>query len=702
MIQGPGQFGNEPPTLEFQQPTDNLAVGQGAPFLIGWQDDDRDDNASISFLLVNTATNVVVHLVSGLEENDATWRLARHGPNRLREKPPRPLLATFVDQFKSLLILILFGAAVIAWTIGAWRDAIVIMIVTLLNALLGFSQEYRAERSLGALKQLLAVHARVRRQGETQEIPANELVPGDIVLLEAGDRVPADGRLLTAESMEIDESSLTGESQPVSKRAGEVLNGDTPVSERSNMAFMNTMVNRGRGELAVTGTGMRTEIGRVAEALSASEEPPTPLQIQLDRLGKRLSIVAGGFVAAILGLSLLSGRHWGEALMEAIALAVATVPEGLPAVATVTLAIGMQRMARNRAIVKRLAAVEALGCTTVIGADKTGTLTLNQMTARAFTFGGRRYTVTGEGYRVNGAIRIDRGGAPAEGAEPDAEPGELSALLLPLALCNDSALHDGRVLGDPMEGALLVLAEKGGVDRERAAEATPRIAQVPFDAGHKFMATFHRDGDAVRLYVKGAPEAIMARSAHVLNADGERPLDDTGRGRLDEENAHLAERQMRVLAVASREIPSEGFVPEGDLWRYLEGLTLLGLVGLLDPPRPEVKAAIERCQQAGIEVKMITGDQGATAVAIARELGLGERVMTGAELDGLDPARAADEIARTGVFARVTPVHKLTIVEALQSRGEIVAMTGDGVNDAPALKKAHIGVAMGRSGTEVA
>ncbi|MEE8555897.1 MAG: HAD-IC family P-type ATPase, partial [bacterium] len=318
----------------------------------------------------------------GLEENDATWRLARHGPNRLREKPPRPLLATFVDQFKSPLILILFGAAVIAWTIGAWRDAIVIMIVTLLNALLGFSQEYRAERSLGALKQMLAVHARVRRQGEAQEIPANELVPGDIVLLEAGDRVPADGRLLTAESMEIDESILTGESQPVSKRAGEVLNGDTPVSERSNMAFMNTMVNRGRGELAVTGTGMRTEIGRVAEALSASEEPPTPLQIQLDRLGKRLSIVAGGFVAAILGLSLLSGRHWGEALMEAIALAVAAVPEGLPAVATVTLAIGMQRMARNRAIVKRLAAVEALGCTTVIGSDKTGTLTLNQMTAR--------------------------------------------------------------------------------------------------------------------------------------------------------------------------------------------------------------------------------------------------------------------------------------------------------------------------------
>jgi len=568
----------------------------------------------------------------------------------------------------------------------------VMLIVTFINACLGLFQEYRAEQSLGALKQMLAVHARVRRNGQVIDVPAETLVPGDVVVLDAGARMPADGKLVVAESMEVDESSLTGESHPVAKDSRKVLPEEAALGERINHGFMNTMVTRGRGEMLVTATGMETEIGKLAEALAESEEPPTPLQVQLDGLGKRLATIGLGFVVLILGLGLWNAVPWKDALLQAIALAVATVPEGLPAVVTVTLALGMSRMARNRAIVKRLAAVETLGCTTVICSDKTGTLTLNQMTARAFMFQGRRFRVTGEGYQTNGAVQAEDGGAV-----PDLAP-----MLFPFALCNDSRLSDGKVLGDPMEGALLVLAAKAGMDRDRSAEAQPRVGEVPFDADHKFMATFHRVGTEVVLYVKGAPEALAARSVSVLFPGGIQPLEGGAKRLLDAENARLAGQQLRVLAAATRSFPAASFDGKGDLWKYLEKLTIMGLVGLMDAPRPEVKPAVDNCRQAGIAVKMITGDQRDTAVAIARELGIGDGGITGAELDQVPQEQAAETIQRTSVFARVTAAHKMKIVEALQAGRHVVAMTGDGVNDAPALKKAHIGVAMGLSGTEVA
>ncbi|MBI4081732.1 MAG: cation-transporting P-type ATPase [Candidatus Lambdaproteobacteria bacterium] len=648
------------------------------------------------------STELGVEHALGLEGAEAAARLARHGPNRLPEKPPRPLILLFVDQFKSLLILILAVAAVFAAAVGDLKDAIVIMVVTLLNALLGFYQEHRAEQSLEALKKMLPLRARVRREGRTAEVAAETLVPGDIVLLEPGDRVAADGRLVLSQTLEIDESSLTGESRPAEKDAKALAAEPAPLAERANMAYMNTMVTRGRGELMVTATGHHTEMGRIAQALAETTEPPTPLQVQIDHLGKRLAAVAGIFIAMILALGLYTGKGLFDAVLEAIALAVAAVPEGLPAVVTVTLALGMRRMARNRAIVKRLAAVETLGSTTVICSDKTGTLTLNQMTARAFFHGGRRFKVTGEGYLPEGEILIDAGvrGLGRAGELPDLGP-----MLRPIVLCNDSNVRRGGVLlGDPTEGALVVLAAKGGITRRALERTMPRVAEIPFDSAHNLMATFHPDGEGESVYVavKGAPEALLRRCSHWLTTQGRQPFDGAAREALLAENAHLAGQQLRVLAVASRRLPADGFDPAADLWPHVQGLTLLGLVGMIDPARPEAAEAIRLCRQAGIQVKMITGDQKITAMAIALHLGLPGQVLTGEELQAMDTAQLAGVIDQVAVFARVAPAHKVRIVEALKARGHVVAMTGDGVNDAPALKSAHIGVAMGKGGTEVA
>ncbi|MEW5890330.1 MAG: cation-translocating P-type ATPase [Pseudomonadota bacterium] len=627
----------------------------------------------------------------GLTAAQARERLAQFGVNRLTERPPRPLWATFLDQFKSLLVLVLLAAAVIAGAIGDLKDMAVILAVVLANAALGLHQEHRAESSLAALRKMLARRARVRREGRKLEVPADELVPGDLVLLEAGDKVPADGRILAAHSLEVDESALTGESQPVGKHANALSGRDTPLAERLNMVFMNTVVTRGRAEMVVTATGMRTEMGRIAGMMAAAEEGPTPLQRQLDRLGKRLALIAGLVVALIFALALYQGEPLARAAMTAITLAVAAIPEGLPAVVTVTLALGMQRMARRRAIVKRLAAMETLGCTTVICSDKTGTLTLNQMTVRACFFRGRRFAVSGEGYRPVGEIKAEDGAALPE----------LAPLLLPAALCNDSRIADGEAVGDPTEAALQALAAKGGIDPERTGEALPRVAEIPFDSAHKFMATFHLDGDSVRIFVKGAPDVLMARSARVLLGD-EVPLDEAARSLVQRENERMAAQALRVLGVASRTLPAARFHAADDLFRYVENLCFVGLVGLMDPPRPEAKEAIALCRAAGIEVKMITGDQPATAQAIARELGLAGECMTGAELAALAHRDMAARIDSVAVFARVAPEHKVRIVQALKARGHVVAMTGDGVNDAPALKTADIGVAMGVTGTEVA
>jgi Ca2+-transporting ATPase len=633
-----------------------------------------------------------VEPAQGLSLAEAARRLAHYGPNKLAEKPPISPLKLLVDQVKSFLILLLFGASLLAAAIGHYRDAVVILVVTAINSLLGFFQEYRAEQSLAALKRMLALHPHVRRGGEIVSIAADEMVPGDIVRLETGDRIAADGRLVEAFGLEIDESALTGESFPVSKRVDALADAEAPLADRTNMVYMNTVVTRGRGWFVVTATGRQSEMGRLAGVLAEEEEGDTPLQIQLDGLGKRLSAIAGVIIAVIFMLGLWRGTKLADVVLNAIALAVAAIPEGLPAVVTVTLALGMQRMVRQRAIVKRLAAVETLGCTTVICSDKTGTLTMNQMTVRAGFYRGRRFTVTGEGYRPDGQILLEDGGQGQ-----DWEP-----LLFPMALCNDSNVQEGRLIGDPTEGALLTLALKGGVVRDDVILAKPRIAEIPFDSDRQYMATYHADGNHVHVHVKGAPETLLSRCDTWLAPDGVQPVDDALRTRLGAENAALADQGLRVLALASATLPNAQFDPGADLPGLLHGLTFVGLAGLMDPPRAEVREAVALCHRAGIQVKMITGDQRETARAIANALGLEGGVITGPELDRLEADELAGQIESLAVFARVTPEHKMKIVRSLKARRHVVAMTGDGVNDAPALKIADIGVAMGHSGTEVA
>ena len=641
---------------------------------------------SLSALAVDAGT--------GLRGDEVAARTRRHGENRLAEAPPRSVWRSFADQFASLLILVLLGAAALAAAVGDYVEALVILVVVFLNAALGFWQEHRAEATLAELKQMLAPVARVRRGGELREVAAAELVPGDIVLLAAGDRVPADGRLIeTHGGVEIDESALTGESQPVAKEARTTAEEGAPLAERPNMAFMNTVVTRGRAGMVVTAIGMGTEMGRVSDLLAGTETDPTPLQRQLDVLGRKLTLIAGVVIAVIFALGLGRGDPLVETLITSIALAVAAIPEGLPAVVTVTLAIGMHRMARRRALVKRLAAVETLGCTTVICADKTGTLTMNRMTVRAVYGAGQRFRVTGGDHGGDGSIEAEGGAAAALHG----------SVLRPAVLANDSRLDGERVVGDPMEGALLVLGARAGLDVEAERRTSPRLGEVPFASAHKFMATFHRDGDVVRVCVKGALDVLLGRAARMLGPDGrEEPLDESARAAWAAESERLAGNAMRVLALATREIPADRFDPAGELADQVDELTLVGLLGLIDPPRPGVRDSIALCRKAGIGVKMITGDHRTTASAIARELGLEGEVIEAGELGELDEAALASRLDGAAVFARVTPEDKVRIVRLLKARGNVVAMTGDGVNDAPALKQADIGVAMGASGTAVA
>jgi Ca2+-transporting ATPase len=628
---------------------------------------------------------------SGLSSIEAANRQAKYGPNRLEETPPRSRWLLLLDQFKGVLILVLIGAAMLAAAIGDLADAAVILVVVVINAVLGFSQEHRAEKSLAALKKMLAPTAEVRRDGQTMTLSADALVPGDIVLLGSGDRVPADGRVIAAHSFEVDESSLTGESRTVGKQVDSLAGEDIPLAERANLFYMNTTVTRGRAEMVVTATGMNTELGLLAGMLGHAEESSTPLQIQLDDLGKRLALIAGIVVTFMLVAGLLRGEPWVQMVMTAIALAVAAIPEGLPAVVTVTLAVGLQRMARNRAIVKRLAAVETLGCTSVICSDKTGTLTVNQMTARQLYTSGRHLHVSGEGYDTAGEISNGNENLP-----------DLEALLMPIALCNDSQLRSGKIIGDPMEGALLAVAAKGGVDPVEQKQRYPRIAEIPFDTEHKYQATFHLVGERVRVMVKGAPEVLLNNCATVFDENGNQPLDAQQHELIENANEQMANTGLRVLAVASTDLPVGDFEPLGDLFIYVKDLVFTGLVGLMDPPRPLARDAIALCHKAGISIKMITGDQKKTAAAIARELGIRGSVVTNAELDAMSDAQLSATIDDMGVFTRATPEQKVRIVLALKARGHVTAMTGDGVNDAPALKTADIGIAMGLTGTDVA
>ena len=636
----------------------------------------------------------------GLAAVEALRRTNQFGPNQLPSPPQRQAWQVFAAQFKSILILILAGASGLSALIGNVKDALVILAVMLINATVGFYQEWRAEQSLAALKEMLPSRVRVRRQGEKLEIATAELVPGDMVLLEAGDSVPADGRLWFAVGLEVDESALTGESQPSAKLTDNLHDTETVLADRSNMVYMNTLVTRGRAEIIITSTGEHTEMGRLSLALAATTEVPTPLQIQLDGLGKRLGAIALTLVGLLALIELIRGTELAHIAIDAIALGVAAMPEGLPVVVTVTLALGMRNMARQHAIVKRLASVETLGCTTVICSDKTGTLTLNQMTVCALWCQGQHFAVTGEGYGLSGDIHaaMDTATASASAVIPNLEP-----LMTAIVSCNDSHIAAGKAIGDPMEAALLVLAHKGRAMHGSTEEPLLRSAEIPFDSAHKFMATFHHDAarTVVQIFIKGAPDVLLERCNQALGGNGAQALTAAARQQINAQYQALGEKGLRGLLVASRSINASDFDPAVDLMVWMRELTVVGLVGLMDPPRSEARVAITQCAQAGIEVKMITGDHQMTALAIARDLGLKGQAMTGVELDRIKPADLPALIKDVSVFARVTPSHKVAIVRALQKSGHVVAMTGDGVNDAPALKSADIGVAMG-SGTSVA
>jgi Ca2+-transporting ATPase len=654
----------------------------------------------------HVATVLGVDPAVGLDQATVDERTALFGPNALAEEARTPAWKRLLAQFSDLLILILLGAAAVAFVVSDdVKTPIVVLVVVVLNAVIGFVQENRAEKSLDALKKMLIIQTRVRRNGGLANVPASELVPGDIVMIEAGDRVPADGRLLVANTLEVEEAALTGESQPAPKGTEAVDRDAVPLGDRRGMVHMNTTVSRGRGEFVVTTIGMGTEIGRIAGLLRATETEKTPLQKQLDGLAHSLAKLAGVIVLAVVGIGLLRGDSFDELLLLAVALAVASIPEGLPAVTAVTLAIGVSKLARQHAIVKRLASVETLGCTSVICSDKTGTLTLNQMTAVEIVAQLRRHAVTGEGYSPVGTI---------EHLDIDS-PVSLDSALLPMALCNDAVVRtaaDGtfELVGDPTEGALVVLAAKGGLDVDRLRANHPRLAEVPFDSANKFMATVHETVESdgrrvVTIFVKGAPDVLLGRASKVIDMNGEAvPIVQYSEA-LRDHNDRLASNGLRVLAVARRtfDLADWGeFVDDGvDPLELVNDLTLIALAGIVDPPRPEAKVAIAEAHSAGIRVKMITGDHASTAAAIGRELGLTGRSVTGADLDTMSDEQLTAEIDDITVFARVAPEHKIRLVAALQAKGNVTAMTGDGVNDAPALKKADMGIAMGITGTEV-
>jgi Ca2+-transporting ATPase len=654
----------------------------------------------------DVAARLEVDPQRGLDSAEVVRRRELYGRNELAEAARTPAWKRLLAQFSDLLILILIAAAVVAYVVsGELKTPLVVLIVVVLNAVIGFIQENRAEKSLDALKKMLIVQTRVRRDGGLVNVPAGELVPGDIVMIEAGDRVPADGRLLVANSLEIEEAALTGESQPSVKAIEPIDRENVALGDRKGMVYMNTTVTRGRAEYVVTSTGMGTEIGRIAGLLRSTETEKTPLQKQLDGLAHSLAKLAGLIVAAVFVIGLLRGDTVEELLLLAVALAVASIPEGLPAVTAVTLALGVSRLAKQNAIVKRLASVETLGCTSVICSDKTGTLTLNQMTAVELVALMQRHAVSGDGYAPEGSI---------EHLESD-NPVPLEASLLPMALCNDAVVRRNdeshwELVGDPTEGALVVLAAKGGLDIGHLRTQHPRLAEVPFDSANKFMATVHETVESdgrrmVSIFVKGAPDVLVARSSRVIDIHGEAVDIEPYLDALRSHNDRLAADGLRVLAVARRTLAPEDWselVDDGaDLIDLIDGLTLVALAGIVDPPRPEAKVAIAEAHAAGIAVKMITGDHAATAAAIGKELGLTGRSVTGTDLDQMSDEQLAAEIDDITVFARVAPEHKIRLVAALQQQGKVTAMTGDGVNDAPALKKADMGIAMGITGTEV-
>lgn len=652
----------------------------------------------------------------GLSSREFQNRLAALGYNELAEKQKTPLWRMLLTQFQDFMVLVLLGATLVSAFLGEYSDAVTIMAIVVVNAILGFAQEYRAEKSLEALKQLTAPYSRVIRGGIEQKVPARELVPGDIIVIEAGDRLPADGRLIEAVNLEIEEAALTGESVPVRKVADRVYAWDTGLGDQKNMVFVGTSVTRGRGLAVITATGMGTEMGRIAGMIQGAEEQDTPLQRRLDQLGKYLVWGCLG----VCGVVVLTGIFRGESIflmaMSGISLAVAAIPEGLPAIVTVALALGVQRMIKRNAIVRKLPAVETLGCTTVICSDKTGTLTQNEMTVRKIFTSAGISCLSGSGYDPRGQFL--RG---EQELNPRGDKALYQTLLIG-TLCNNSKVaQDGTSLaglwrkatgkntpqwsvhGDPTEGALAVAGAKANLWREQLEKEQVRIAENPFESERKCMSVVYKNlAGSKTAYVKGAPDTIVNLCSYLFIEGKEIPLNDLWKEKILAANDEMASEALRVLGMAYKRMPDNrtDFSAE----EVERGLTFVGLAGMIDPPREEVKQAIAVCRRAGIKTVMITGDHKNTALAIARELNMAEeagKVLSGAELEQLSDAELGKTVDTVSVFARVSPSHKLRIVRALKQAGHIVAMTGDGVNDAPAVKEADIGVAMGKTGTEV-
>ena len=634
----------------------------------------------------------------GLSVEQVATRAERFGPNTFAKGASESRWRAFARQYADPMQIVLLAAGVASiYPLKELGSGVLLLLLTLFNAVLGLRQEGKAAAAVAALQRTMVLKAKVRRDGKLDEIPADHLVPGDLVSVEAGDIIPADGRLLRAATLGVAESALTGESLPVQKDTNPVTATDTPLGDRTDMVYMNTNVTRGSGDFVVTATGMATEVGRISGMLQAQPAAKTPLTRQLDRLTRQILAITAVALIVSMVLNLARGDTFTAVFTAAVAFAVGALPEDMPAVVTTILAYGTQALAGAGAIMKRLQSAETLGSTSAINSDKTGTLTLNQMTAVQMAVVGRRYTIEGRGYGTEGKItRV--AGQPLM---------PLDQFLLPMVLASDAVLADGELIGDPTEGALVALAAKGGVDAVATRQAYPRVAEVPFDAAYKLMATFHAmtnesGTEVIRCFVKGAPDQLLARAATVRDADaGAVPADGDFRRRYEAENQRLGELGLRVMATARKDFDPTTFDPTDDLLPLVDGLELLALVGIIDPPRPTVKASIATARAAGITTRMITGDHAVTAAAIAGQVGIEGQVITGAEFDAMTDRQLLDRIDDIGVIARVTPQDKVRLVELLRRKGQIVAMTGDGVNDAPALEKADIGIAMGITGTEV-
>jgi len=639
---------------------------------------------------------------AGLTEGEAQRRLLLYGPNELREERHRHPLLIFLRQFADLLIIVLLAAALISLATGEITDFTVIMAVLILNALMGFIQEYRAEKAVQALKRMATPYARVVRDGQIKEIPSTQIVPGDIILLETGMIVPADGRLIEAINLQVDESSLSGESLPVEKNCEPISEEGVPLTERYNLVFSGTIITSGHGKAVVFNTGMQTEMGKITKLIQESGEKKTPLQERMEQVGKWLAIGALSICALILILGVLEGKPPRLMFLTAVSLAVAAIPEGLPIVITISLALGARRMARRNALVRKLSAVETLGCVTHICSDKTGTLTQNKMFLEIIHYDDKLVKVTGTGYEPEGKFLLN-----GEEISPFSDE-HLQLLLKAIALCNDAHLvkdKDGwRVIGDPTEGALLSASGKGGFLKEDLEKQLPRVGEISFDSRRKRMSTIHKTSGGYIVFVKGALEGILAISDRIYEQGSILELKEERKQEIMKSSEEFARKGIRVLGVAYKEI-KEGELPSLRDEEIEKELIYLGFVGIVDPARPEATEAIRTCREAGIEPIMITGDQPATALAIAKEIGLqqdGADVLTGRDLEKMSDEELKERLRSTRVFARVSPEEKLRIVRLLKESGYITATTGDGVNDAPALKEADIGVAMGITGTDVA